>query len=854
MKSNSAKIALIFVIGSLLFACDSTKRIPQGKKLLVTNTLQVNDKKVGDEEITGLIIQRPNTKVLGIPFSLHVYNTANPNPDSTFKANILDNPRKFKNLSALLSKKQVYRLGESFWYKGFHNFLKRTGEAPVIYEEAKTKKSLEMLRRYYFNEGYFNVKGSYTIDSAGAKKSKALYSIQTGKPYFLDTISASISSPDLDSLYQLNKQLSFIKSGQQYKASNFSEERNRLTTYFRNNGIYNFQQSYINFNIIDTATTNYKPNVELIIEDYNYREGDSMATKPFEVYKISEVNIYTDNIYSKDKVKVADSVTYQNFNLYSRSKLKYKPKAITNAVFITPGSVYADFRTNLTSRYLSNLRIFNYPSIQYVEDKRDSSVNALIANIYLIPKQKYSFGAAFDLTHSNIQDFGITGNVSTTIRNVFRGAETLEIAGKANVGSSRQVANPNDNFFNISEYGADIRLNFPRIFSPFNTEKIIPKRMIPSTLLSAGFAKQQNIGLDKENLTGSFTYSWNPNRLVTSKFDLVNVQYVKNINTGNYFTVYRSSYAALNSIAEEYQSAINDEYLNDNGDLIIDTGTTGFIQDVIGQNPLLNLSQEDEEAVRSIEERRRRLTENNLIIASSYTYSKTTKSGLMDNDFYVFRTKLEIAGNVLSMLSKLSDQSEGVNGNRTVFDIEFSQYAKTEFEFVKHWDLHNNKVFAIRSFAAIAIPYGNSDNIPFSRSYFAGGSNDNRSWQPYSLGPGKSGARNDFNEANMKLAVNAEFRFKIFGGFRGALFTDVGNIWNVLDNVKDPDFTFTGFKSLQDLAVGSGFGLRYDFGFVVARLDLGFKVYNPSSEETKKWMRDFNFAKSVLNVGINYPF
>lgn len=852
MKSNTAKIALIFVIGVLLFACDSTKRIPQGKKLLIANTLEVNDKKVGSEEITSLIMQRPNTKVLGVPFSLHVHNLANPNPDSSFKAKVLDNPKKFKNLSALLSEKQVYRLGQSFWYKGFHDFLKKTGEAPTVYDDAKSKKSLEKLKKYYFNEGYFRVKGSYKVDSVGTKKSKTTYSITTGKPYFLDSIWTSISSPDLDSLYQLNKNQSLIKSGQQYRSANFIEERNRLTTYFRNNGIYNFQQSYINFNVIDTAITNYKPNVEMIIDDYNYREGDSLATKPFEVYRISEVNIYTDNMYTKDKIAVADSVTYENFHLYSRSKLKYRPKAITNAVFITPGSVYADFRTNLTSRYLSNLRIFNYPSIQYVEDKSDPTVNALIANIYLTPKQKYSFGASFDVTHSNIQDFGITGNLSTTIRNIFRGAETLEIAAKGNIGSSRQVANPNDNFFNISEYGADVRLNFPRIFSPFKTERIIPKRMIPSTLLSAGFAKQQNIGLDKENLTGSFTYTWNPNRQVTSKLDVVNVQYVKNVNTGNYFSVYRSSYGALNDIARAYQDEINSDYFNDNGFLKIDYGTSGFIRDVIGDE--LTLSQNDEESVRSIEERRRRLTENNLIIASSYTYSKTTKTGLLDNDFYVFRTKLEIAGNFLSLLAKMANQPENANGNRTIFEIEFSQYAKTEFEFIKHWDLHNNKVFAVRGFTGIAIPYGNSDNIPFSRSYFAGGSNDNRSWQPYSLGPGRSGARNDFNEANLKIAFNAEFRFKVFGGFRGALFTDVGNIWNVLDNVKDDDFTFTGFKSLRDLAVGSGFGIRYDFGFVVARLDLGFKVYNPSTDETKKWMRDFNFANSVLNVGINYPF
>jgi outer membrane protein assembly factor BamA len=161
---------------------------------------------------------------------------------------------------------------------------------------------------------------------------------------------------------------------------------------------------------------------------------------------------------------------------------------------------------------------------------------------------------------------------------------------------------------------------------------------------------------------------------------------------------------------------------------------------------------------------------------------------------------------------------------------------------------------AVRSFFGIAIPYGNSNFIPFSRSYFAGGSNDIRAWQPYSLGPGSSGAVNDFNEANMKLTTSAEFRFKVVNNIKGALFIDTGNIWNVLDNVTDEKAVFDDFKSLTDIAVGSGFGVRYDFNFFVVRLDLAFKTYNPAEEIGNRWFRDYNFSNSVLNIGINYPF
>jgi len=168
--------------------------------------------------------------------------------------------------------------------------------------------------------------------------------------------------------------------------------------------------------------------------------------------------------------------------------------------------------------------------------------------------------------------------------------------------------------------------------------------------------------------------------------------------------------------------------------------------------------------------------------------------------------------------------------------------------------LSRKKVFATKVFAGVAIPYGNSDDVPFSRSYFGGGTNDNRAWQSYSLGPGASGSFLDFNEANMKLAFSAEFRFNIFQQLNGALFTDIGNIWNVLDNSKNEAAIFEGFKSLENIAVGSGFGFRYDFNFFIVRLDLGFKTYNPSEFVNDKWMKEMRFDKSVLNIGINYPF
>lgn len=853
MKKNSTKITAFLLIAILICACNAVKRVPDGKKLLIKNQISVNNKKITDENVFNQLYQKPNGTLLGFRLRLNMYNMANLNPDSTYQAKFTNNPGKYERQSKWLSSKQVDRLGKSFFYHGIHDFLKKTGEPPVIIDQTKTDKSLLRLKYYYFNNGFFNVTTNYEMDSISAKKAKIKYAITTGKAYTLDTIKTTIATPVLDSLYEVNKSNTFLKSGNQYKTEDFEEEKNRITTNFRNNGVYYFQPNYVTFDI-DTIKKVNQANIDLIINNYSYQERDSSRTEPFKMYKISDVNIYTDYSPSDKDLKITDSTTFNNFNLYSKEKLKYKPHAITDAIFITKGTLFADYKTVLTTRYLNNLKVFNYPSIQYEVDKRDTTAQSLIAKIYLTPRKKYSFNTTFDVTHSNIQDFGIGASVSETVRNIFNGAETLEIATRVNIGSSKDLANPNNTFFNVSEYGVDLKLNFPRIFMPFNTEKIIPKSMIPSTLITTGFAKQRNIGLDKENFTGALSYNWNPKRNNTARFDLFNAQFVRNLNPKNYFNVYSSSYDALNKIGKSYnQNALYFDNIDDKN-LIIESGTKGFTSDVLSGNTTLKPTDAEYQSVESIEERRIRLTENDFILASSFTFTKTTKKDLLDNNFYLFRTKIESAGSILSLISNTGNLSKNQNGNYEIFNLEYSEYLKTEFDYIKHWDLTKEKVFAIRTFFGIAIPFGNSDYIPFSRSYYSGGSNDNRAWQPYGLGPGSTGAINDFNEANMKIAISGEFRFKVFGSLKGALFADAGNIWNVLDNVVDEKATFTGFKDLKDIALGTGFGLRYDLSFFVIRFDLGFKTYNPAYENGDRWFKEYNFGHSVLNFGINYPF
>jgi outer membrane protein assembly factor BamA len=828
----------------LFSSCNVIKRVEKDQYLLTQNKVLVNGKSTKTETIDNLIYQKPNSKLplIGMPLRVHIYNLARPNIDSILNAKIYDNPKKLERKINLLSKKQLDKDIES--RKNFNSWLKKTGEAPVIVDENKTQKSTTQLEKYFFSKGWFDVKTSYEVLKEENQRASIIYNVNTGKPYVLDSIKTIIETPIIDTIY--NKKLkttSLIKSGEQYDETNFNKERLRLTNALRNSGLYHFEQDYVSFEI-DTIGAVKKINTDLIIKNRAIRIEDSTYRSPFKVYKIKDVNIYTDYTFDNRNSTLKASQVYNNFNLFSYDKLKYRPKAITDAIFINKGDVFKDIDRTRTYRHLSELQAFKYPNIEYLENENDTT---LTANIYLSPKKKYEQGFSFDVTQSNIQTVGLSFSTSLLIRNIFKGAETLEVSALGSIGASKDASNSKDQFFDINEIGANVKLTIPRFFFPFNTEKIIPKYMSPSTRINLGATGQKNIGLDKQTLLGLFNYRWRHSEKVTFDTDIFNIQFIKNLNPDNYFGVYQNSYNTLNDISKDID-------YNNGEDLNYPDETDLFINDVLSENTSITTNDPDYQTVSDINEREERLTENNLIFATNFSFVKNKKENLLDTDFSIFRARIEFAGNFLSSLSKIINQEKNENGNYELFGVPFSQYAKTEIDYIKHWDFGRKNILAIRSFFGIAIPYGNSINIPFSKSFFAGGPNDNRAWTAYNLGPGSTQSSNEFNEANLKIAASIEQRFNILGRFNGAVFLDAGNIWNVLDNVEDEKATFNNFASLKDIALGSGFGLRYDFSFFVLRLDIGFKTYDPSYDPGNRWFNDYNFSKAVYNIGINYPF
>ena len=829
------------------YKCSSTKNIAPSQSVLVREVFLKNGTPLKRDLAKQLSVSPPNAQVFGIPVKLHIYNLAKENPDSLFNNWLNKKPKRFERLTKIYSEKQVDQLKK--YKRNFNFWLKKSGEPPSIFFENNSSSTSKRLEQYYKNKGFFNTSVLTSIDTIAHQKVNVTYQVETGESFVVDQKTENIASADLDSIYQKNSENSFIKEGEVFEVENFNKERDRLVKLFRNNGIENFQQKSIRFKAyLDSLGDDLKIPIGIVIQNEAKRDQNNIVEIPYVVQKVNKIKLFIEDP-NKEFSVYTDTIQFNSLTILSDGKLNYKPKTLASGVFIKEGLPYSDQDRSNTYRYFSDLRIFKYPNIDFSTDPKDSL--GLISSIYLTPREPFSVGFDLDLSHSNIQFFGISLGSSVISRNVFKGTETLELGLKGTIGASKDVADKNDDFFNIFEFGGDLKLRIPRMIFPFNGPLIKNYFEKPSTNIIIGTSFQQNIGLDKQNFVGTLEYQWSKNKTQKYNFKLLDLEFVNNKAIANYFNVYRNSYDRLNSIAQQIR--YDSEFVLDDN-LVIPKGTTEFINQVIQGETTIEREDQLYRDVRVIQERETRLTSNNLITSSAFSFNMNTQENIFDEDFSQFQLKVVSSGNLLTGLLNLSGKEKNEDQVYEFLDVIPSQFIKTEFNFIKHWSVGKEQVLAMRLFSGIAIPYGNSDNIPFTRSYFAGGSNDNRAWKAYKLGPGIGENSNEFNEANFKIAFNLEYRYTILGPLKGAFFIDAGNIWNALDNIEDPKQRFDGFEDLNEIAIGTGFGLRYDFDYFVFRLDSGFKTYDPSQIKADRWGKQISFRRTVFNIGINYPF
>lgn len=834
--TKSSLTLSIIVIYFLISSCSTNIYDNFEDPILVKNIFEVNDSIVKRNPVSLLIQPSPINKFLGYPLGLAINNLGSQNPDEKFADWLKKNNRESR-LKKLISQKQITQLKN--YNKSFNNFLKELGQEPVTLSDINFSDNIRRLKQFYNNQGYFDSEINYNT-AINNNQAQVKYRVKTNDRYLLDSIIVNVQSKDLDSLYKANIGNSILKEGEYFSINKLLLERERIFSLFKNNGVYNFQQRSISYNVLIDSTGIIK-NIPIILKISNPNLNDS-----YKIKRINKINLYVESLDELSNIEsYTDSINYNGINIFSKGSLNYSPRSITEPIFFKKGQHYSEDNKILTSRYFSNLGNFKYPRIIFEEKD-----NSLISSIYLLPRNRFSLGFDLDFTHSNIEDFGISFGTNLNIRNIFRGTENLSINLKNSIGASKDIGIPDDSFFNLFELGGNINLRIPRVILPINTEKIIQKDMNPITNIILGSTVQKNIGLDKQYYSGIYEVNWNPSMFSKINFKFLDFEYVNNRNISNYFNVYRNSYDKLNYISSLYN--IDQSLVDNKGNLTIPEGSDLFINKVLSSQTSLSSSNEFYKDVNSILERKERLTENNLIIGSSLSINRNTQENFLDEDFSQLRIKLEMVGNIFNEV--LRGNNLNSKGKVEISNIMPSQYTKAEVSYIKHLLLNKGDIIAFRAFSGVAIPYGNSDYIPFTRSYYAGGSNDNRAWKAYKLGPGSSNNINEFNEANFKIAFNLEYRSKISGKLNGAFFIDVGNIWNLNDNVNDSSMTFDSFSDLGELAIGTGIGLRYDLNFFILRLDTGFKTFNPAREKSDRWFNDFTLRKAVFNIGINYPF
>ena len=258
MLNYFAKIIVLIVFLTVMVSCNATKRVPEGKYLLEKNTLVINDKKTSNQEIKNFLRQKPNQKVLGVPFSLHLYNRVNPDYETRFEEWLKEKPKTNKKLTNLFSEKQVKGLGRS--YRGINGWFLRNGNPPVISDSIQIDKSVTSLYKYYLSKGFFDATVTFKEHIKENKRSNVDYHITTNEPYFIDTIATSIQSPAIDSIYRSNQDQSLLITGKQIDYDNFKKEEERIISLFRNAGIYHFGGNLVEF-WIDSLTTSYNKNI-----------------------------------------------------------------------------------------------------------------------------------------------------------------------------------------------------------------------------------------------------------------------------------------------------------------------------------------------------------------------------------------------------------------------------------------------------------------------------------------------------------------------------------------------------------------------------------------------------------------
>ncbi|QEC54218.1 BamA/TamA family outer membrane protein [Anseongella ginsenosidimutans] len=677
---------------------------------------------------------------------------------------------------------------------------KKMGEPPVLYSSVDIEKNRNILVNSLQNQGYF--KAESQVDSSVAEKKASLtYTLAPGSRYMISKVGFPADSSALAKAIRADTAETLLKLGEPYDLTTIKAERERIDKYLKEHGFYYFNPDYL---IVKADSTQGGSDVELYV-----RVKENAPRKAREVYRINNIYIYPDYSLQEDTTRLqGDTVFYHGFHIFD-PKEKFKTHVFRRTMFFQTGDIYNLEDHNLSLNRLVHLGTFKFVKNQFTEVQPESR-HRLDVSYYLTPMPKKSLNAKLSGTSKSNNFVGSEVSVGWLHRNAFRGAEQLQLnltGGFETQTSGQQSRTGGGSYF----LGAEVDLQYPRFITPFYVSS-----------------------------TGAYV----PRTRFTGAYELR--------NRANYYSInsYRFSFGYIWKESSRKEHTLNPVSIT-------------FVQP-FNTTPLFDSLKRADPTLRNSFDRQ-------FILGANYSFTYTDQLETERRHNFYFQGMLDLSGNIAGLFTGKNSPTD----QATIFRTPFSQYIKAEADARSYYKINDGLTWANRLILGAGQPYGNSSSLPFVKQFFIGGSNSLRAFRARSLGPGsydaETSAENSGEETpgsffpdqagDLKLEANTELRFDLVSALKGAIFADAGNIWLMREDPLKPGAAFSS-NFYQEIAVGTGLGLRVDLSFFVVRLDVAFPLRKPWLPEGERWVidqvdfSDKNWRKEnlVFNIAIGYPF
>ncbi len=717
-------------------------------------------------------------------------------------------------------------------------FIRHVIVSPPAYDSNSAAKSARNMETSMLHVGYYKAKATFsadTINSGSQQRVHVSYIVEVNKPTLIDTFSYIMRKPDLQKLAIENIDKTLIKEGKPVTKAAIIGELNRLVELYRNNGYYKFTSEEVVMRgdttvaALTTITDDIFEQLRLLAEAQAARDSptiklavvlktpkDSSRLKPYYINNIYFLPDYRNGDNLNDPAltkryltrKRCDTCIADTNFIMLYHKYLFRPRILVRNMYLRKGSLYnqSDFYKSLNA--YARAGVWQSTNIVVEEVKSKDSSNKLDLIVQLMPAKKYGYEASLEASYSASSNtnsvtaanagnlLGLSGNISFLNRNLNK--EGIKMTNSLLAGvefNLKPDSNNRKNLINSNEISYTNNISFPRLIFPF-TKFNSDKRFIST----------------ESFITTRLSY--------INRINLFNLQSF-NFGVGYSGTTKKNRQWIFKPLNFEFAKLYNE---------------TDSFKKTLADNPFLRYS-----------------FNTALVAGSSIGYRINKVNPLHPNRQHSLKINLEESGMIWGRLG--------------IFKQYMKQYVKTDVEYI--YSLSRPKTaFVFRVFGGIGIASKKDTTLPFFKQYFGGGSNSMRGWPVRGIGRGGQPlspyGSNSFNDrtGDIQLETNIEYRYTIAQiipnslVLKGALFADIGNVWNFRNSKPGggTDSTQFQFANLyKQLGVSAGTGFRLDFNYFVLRFDFGFRFKRPDVVKNDGWqIPDINF-NNLFRRGVKVP-